>query len=137
MNKNILVIVLFSISVTVFSQTEKGITVQGRIKDSITNNPLEYATVRLFDTTKSIAHYGAVTNDKGVFTIQHVTLKEYVIIITYIGYEKKELTIYPPLNKEVYKIDILLSPDKAVLEEVEIIAESVGTTRITIDRNIF
>ncbi len=86
------------------------------IKGKITNNKgeeLPGASVILKGTTR-----GAVTNEKGDFSIESVTDGNYKIVITYIGYATKEVVVTVPYNG-ILKIS--LTEELSALDEVVVV----------------
>ncbi|WP_022822587.1 carboxypeptidase-like regulatory domain-containing protein [Hymenobacter norwichensis] len=65
-------------------------TLDGTIRDSLTQKPLELASVFLANTT-----YGASTNASGQFTIKDVPAGPYDLIVSYVGYKlfKRRITV--------------------------------------------
>jgi len=63
--------------------------VSGVLVDSVTKQPLMYASVALFRATGSSPINGVLTDDKGSFKIDGVKPGEYKLRITYVGYREK------------------------------------------------
>jgi outer membrane receptor protein involved in Fe transport len=84
-------------------------TVSGTVVDSITKNPLEYATVILQNLTDSSVS-GGLTDEKGKFIIERVKPGVYALEITFLGYNNfktPKFNLYPPdmqMNMGVIKI---------------------------------
>lgn len=87
-----LLILLFC-SINTYSQT----TVQGLVVDSLSNEPIEFATVHFDGTT-----IGKLTDNKGSFTITNNQGKG-KLVATFMGYESKTLNV--PVNK---KTDLII-----------------------------
>ena len=96
------------------SQTFKGI-----VLDSITNKPIETASVYFDNTT-----LGVVTNTKGQFTISYSNAIKSPLIISFLGYKKQIITDYRNTNN----VTILLKETQENLEEV-IVNANDGLTR--------
>jgi hypothetical protein len=62
----------------------------GTLRDSLTQKPLEFASVFLASTT-----YGATTNASGQFTLAGVPAGPYDLIVSYVGYKllKRSITV--------------------------------------------
>jgi len=63
--------------------------ISGTLIDSITKQPLGYASVALFRATGKSPVNGVLTDDKGNFKIDGVHPGDYKIRITYVGYPEK------------------------------------------------
>src|ERR1035437_5944833 len=60
--------------------------VYGTILDSVSNKPIEFATVTLLNVADSSIAGGNVTDDKGTFAIEGVPFGQFQLAITFIGY---------------------------------------------------
>lgn len=103
----IMLFALFSIS-TIYSQTT---SVQGVVRDSVTNEPLEFATVRFDGTT-----VGKLSDEAGKFSLSNTTGGN-TVVVTMMGYESR--TIIVPLNKTT-QLDIKLKAEGVQLNEIVI-----------------
>ena len=82
---------LVHLSLTVFSQSNSFI--KGKLVDSLTTEPLAFATIRLESKSQGNLVKGDVADDKGSF--QFVGLKDdkYVIKVEYVGYKTKYIEV--------------------------------------------
>ena len=116
MKYNLLCIALF-FSLIGFSQSVK---FDGIVQDSI-KKPLEMANVMAINSiTKAMDSYG-ITNDKGKFSLNLSPNSTYLITISYIGFQSKNLTIVTQ-NENIVKT-IELSSGDINLEGIEIVQE--------------
>ena len=100
-----------------YSQTIK---FDGVVQDSI-KKPLEMANVMAINTiTKAMDSYG-ITNDKGKFSLNLNANSTYLITVSYIGFQSKNLTIVTQ-NENINKTIELISGDIS-LEGIEIVQE--------------
>ena len=92
--KKILLQLFLFFSFTAFSQGwggggNKSAQIKGRIIgqiiDSLTNKPVEFATVVLINSEFGKQLDGVITDDKGKFKFSGVALKEYEIEVSFIG----------------------------------------------------
>src|SRR4051812_13847910 len=70
--------------------------ITGIIVDSVTNNPIEYATISLLDPANKKTVNGTTTGSTGAFTITNVAPGAYTIEAEFIGYKPrviKDVTI--------------------------------------------
>ncbi|SNC74750.1 CarboxypepD_reg-like domain-containing protein [Hymenobacter gelipurpurascens] len=86
-------------------------TLTGSVRDSLTQAPLELASLFLANTT-----YGASTNDKGQFSLPNVPVGQYDLIISYLGYKLYKRTIMVKPGPQT--LALLLSPAAQQLGEV-------------------
>ena len=112
--KFILFISLLVLSRVIFAQKGTVYTIQGNIYDSITNEVLIGVNVFFKDSQK-----GTVTNHNGFYAIE-VMPGKYILVISYIGYQQKEIEITADRNQS---INIFLVPEITHLEEVKITAQ--------------
>ncbi|OQP42961.1 TonB-dependent receptor [Niastella yeongjuensis] len=69
--------------------------ITGKIVDSVTKTPLEYATITVMDKSSGKILTGGASNDAGLFTIASVPAGDYTIIVESIGYRKMTLLLVP------------------------------------------
>lgn len=136
MKKILLIIFYILFSGLLMAQSEKKVSFSGMVRDSISNEPLEYAAIRMFDASENKFCYGAITDKRGFFVIEQIKLNDYIMIVSYLGYESKTIFVDLSLNKSINRFEILLSPDSAQLSGVEITSQRIGST-MKVDRDIF
>ncbi|PNQ72900.1 TonB-dependent receptor [Hanstruepera neustonica] len=133
MNKLLLTLILFTVSLTSFSQN-KDVTITGKVFDKTTNQPLEYATVAFFNKAENRVETGGITDMEGAFSIP-VPAGTYDITVEFIGFDK--LTIPgQSLTADRNLGTIGLAENAQALDEVEIIAETT-TVDIKLDKKIY
>ena len=96
--------------------------ISGQLIDSISGEPLEYATVALFKKGEQQPEDGAVTDKTGRFSFTGLQLTDYSLVASFLGYAGKNLpqvslTASDP-EKDLGKIG--LSPDATQLNEVTV-----------------
>ncbi|UOQ79568.1 carboxypeptidase-like regulatory domain-containing protein [Hymenobacter sp. 5414T-23] len=86
-------------------------TLTGTVRDSVTQAPLELASLFLANTT-----YGASTNAKGEFSLPNVPVGQYDLVISYLGYKlyKRSIAVKPGPQT----LTLLLTPSAQQLGEV-------------------
>ncbi|CAM1365014.1 Outer membrane receptor proteins, mostly Fe transport [Tenacibaculum sediminilitoris] len=135
--KKITLLILL-ISFTAFAQrTTKDkpskITLTGKVLETKSKQPLEYATLVITNTnTQQVI--GGVTGAKGSFSID-ASSGTYNIKVEFIGFKTKNLGNYN-LTESKSLGTILLSEDAETLNEVEVIAEK-STVEIRLDKKIY
>ena len=131
MRKYFLFLLLHFFTISVFAN----VTIQGRIIDAGTQQPIEFVTVSIYNpaTSKNLA--GALTNQDGVFNIASVANGTYELRISFVGYS--------PFNKEfnvngsdVRFGNIPLTEDSKMLKEVQVVGQG-SQMRFDIDKKVF
>ena len=65
--------------------------VYGTVIDSVSENPIPYASVSVINSRSNTILTGGITDDKGMFHVKEIALGRHKIVIEYIGYEKRNL----------------------------------------------
>jgi ferric enterobactin receptor len=67
-------------------------SIKGKVLDSLSSSPVEYASITLYlsDNTKPVS--GTVTKSKGLFIIDNLGPGNYRLVVEFIGYHAKEKT---------------------------------------------
>ena len=89
---------LLLISYVGFAQN---LTIQGTLKDSIANRPLNAATVSLVYAKDSSLVSFSRTNEAGVFNFKNLTSGSYLISVSYVGYIPKWVPVLMTTEKTV------------------------------------
>ena len=127
-------IVLFC-SFPLFAQNITG-TITGKITDSL-QHPLENATVLLVAGAKDVTVKSALSDNKGIFTLEKIKFGAYKLIVTSTGYRKNSEVIVDlsEQNNNVNAGTITLHNLPANLQEVTVSAQRPAIER-KIDRTI-
>jgi TonB-linked SusC/RagA family outer membrane protein len=88
---------------------------EGKVIDALTKEPVTGASVNIKGTT-----HGVVTDAEGKFNFQTGQKLPYTLIVSYLGYKKKEITV----NENLVTID--LSEEQNVLSEVVVTALGIS-----------
>jgi outer membrane receptor protein involved in Fe transport len=124
MKRFIIFLILLSAVLTAKAQFGGGSTIVGKISgtlvDSITKQPLDYATVALFRSGGKAPITGVVTDEKGNFKLNDVKAGSYKLTFTYIGYPSKTIdpVVTTPSKPDKSMGIILVSPGSKHLKEV-------------------
>jgi outer membrane receptor protein involved in Fe transport len=112
--------------------------ITGKIIDSDSNAPLEYATAALYSNSNKELIAGVITDSNGNFTIEDVKKGSYYLEASFIGYDTKTInSIEVPSRNTTVSIGIIgLIIGKNQLEEVVIKSER-ATVINKIDRQVF
>lgn len=100
--------------------------ITGTVVDSVSAQPIEYASIGLLpnDGTKEIN--GTTTDDKGNFTISNIPDGKYKIVVYFIGYKNGELANLQisKKNRSIHVGNIKLITTQTTLNEVTVTAKS-------------
>lgn len=112
--------------------------ISGTIIDSVSQKPVDYATISLSRSTQTKSTNGSLADDKGAFKIENVKAGKYRITISFIGYATKTID---PVETTLSKPDINLGAIKLssinkMLNEVTVIGE-VPIIENKIDRIVY
>lgn len=127
--KTNLLIFLLLVSITV-AKDKNGTNLTGKIYDSNSSQPLQYANVVIFNKQDSTQVDGTVANDKGAFEIQQLPAGEYFAKASFIGYESKfieSITVDDPGNT-IDVGEIGLTPDVYDFDDVIVSGERAAIT---------
>ena len=105
-----------------------GITgnITGYVVDSVTQKPVEFASIALSPSGLSKITSGAVTDENGKFRINNLSQGEYDITFTFIGYKNKKITKVrlTRADPDASMGTIFLLPNTALLGEVEVVGQA-------------
>ena len=99
-----------------------GGTVTGIVIDSLSNAPVDYATVSVFKNGSSTPLNGGLSDEKGIFKITNVPAGEYRVQVNYIGYKVKTITglVLTDGKPDKYMGNVIISPTANLLKAVEV-----------------
>lgn len=95
------------------SQAQMAGNFKGKVIEKSTKQPIIGANVRINNTS-----FGASTDAEGVFTLSNVPAGDYLVTISYIGFQTKELTDITITSSKTYYTEIELLEDITNLSEV-------------------
>ncbi|MGC4234994.1 MAG: TonB-dependent receptor [Niabella sp.] len=123
-NKKILFVLIIAFcSFSGVLHAQESYTIQGRIIDASTKEPLPGASV--FD---SLSNYGVSTDIDGYFRMTNIKAGSLRVTVTYLGYESKSETFQFPKDQRA-DISIELKPAGKALENVTVISSFEGQQR--------
>jgi len=133
---------LWSIEILSFGQANKGFSVSGSLIDSLSKQPLEYASVVIYKAIDNSLITGAITNTKGAFTINNLPAGKFSIKSSFVGYITKTTNI--EINNASVELPkpILMNSASLSLGEVQVIGKqnekqiNVEKTKINVAQNI-
>lgn len=92
-------------------------TLEGRVLDLNTREPLPFANVR-----EAIETLGSASNVEGYFTLREVSNDTALIVVSYIGYRSGEIRLHP--DSAMNEVTVLLKRDFGLLPEVTVFPEA-------------
>ncbi|WP_164849938.1 outer membrane beta-barrel family protein [Mucilaginibacter limnophilus] len=98
--------------------------ISGKVIDSLTKKPLEYATVSIYRSGGSAPITGVLTDEKGNFKLDNIKPGAYKLGFSYIGYPTKIVDpVTTTLSKPDLNIgDVSVAPSAQALKEVQVTA---------------
>ena len=93
--------------------------------DSLSSQPVEYATVTVIDKVTQHVVNGAVSDSKGLFEVAGLATGSYKLAVEFIGYNKKTIEVDPGGRKTALG-NILLAPTTQALKSVTITGSAPG-----------
>ena len=114
--KKLIVLILLIISSNIFGQG----TLQGVVKDSVSNDALVGANVFLVGTS-----LGSAIDINGDYRITKIPNGDYTVKVSYLGYKAKEFKINIQNSKTIV-LNVLLSPEVVLGEEVVVTGQALG-----------
>lgn len=120
MKQLFLLLTFLFISPLTYGQNYYGLS--GNLTDE-SGTELIGATVLLLNSLDSTMEEYALTNEKGFFKITAPKSSNYVLKVSYVGYEAYEQVL--DLNEKIDLGTIVLKEKKALLESVEVVAERI------------
>ena len=123
----LLVLIIISYNLQAQRKQEPGshAGIIGKVIDSISGEPLNYATITLFLEGNKKPVNGSTTDAKGMFVVNDVTDGNYKVVIEYIGYKPFTFSdvLVNPRNQPVDLKTISLVKKAAVLQAVTVLAK--------------
>ncbi len=100
--------------------------ISGIIIDSLTQKPVDYATVALGRSGSTKTTNGSLTDEKGVFKIDNISPGSYRLTIAFLGYQNKVLDSVKttPERPDMNLGKIILSPNQKTLNEVVVTGQA-------------
>jgi outer membrane receptor protein involved in Fe transport len=139
MKKTIAVFSILLLSVIIISAQPQGQgSVSGIIIEKLSNKPLEFANIIIRSKADSSKFQGTVTGSKGEFSFDKLLPGDYIIIYSFIGFEKVETPVFTLSSKQP-KLNmgkLYISESTASIGEISVTAQR-STFVNSIDRKTF
>ena len=113
-------------------------SIKGRIIDSLTSQPVEFAAVSLFTEKDNKVVNGLTAHEKGIFKLDNISEGNYKLIIEFIGYRRKEKhnIVISRQKSNIDLGDLKMGVTQLRLKEVNITGEK-ATVEYKIDKMIY
>lgn len=99
-----------------FVSLQGSVTITGRVYDELSNAPIAFATVLIFDR-----EVGVITNEDGQFSFTDLAPGEYRLQVSYVGY-KTQVSEFVYVHFGTQTVNIPLQKNSTELEELTIAA---------------
>ncbi|WP_439694830.1 TonB-dependent receptor domain-containing protein [Mucilaginibacter sp. AW1-7] len=116
--------------------TDAGTGITGTVIDSVSQKPVDYATVSVFDQASNKVVNGTITATDGKFTIDKLPAGTYRLRINFLGYANKTIANIKVDGGMLKLGRILLSPDSKLLKEVQVTGKK-ALIEEKIDRTVY
>ncbi|HXR82922.1 MAG TPA: TonB-dependent receptor [Hanamia sp.] len=141
MKKILFFALLFTCSFSLFAQSgnqNSNYKIKGRLLDSASRRPLDYATISLFENGNKKPVNGTVTDSKGNFSINDLSAGRYKLVAEFLGY-KPHILLNMVLDKDHSAIDIndIYLQSKAVAMQNIVISGKPKIIENKIDKLVF
>ena len=128
-------LVIFLLQFTAHAQGK--IIIEGKIKDSISNKAIDYATITLFDAYTNKTLNGTTTDSLGNFKLTGVDTGTYNFSFEFIGYTQKNLRLLITADKAIYDLGVItLHKNENTLKDVVVTAQQ-KLVETKIDKIVF
>jgi outer membrane receptor protein involved in Fe transport len=111
------------------------ITIRGKVVDSRSQNPVEFATIMVANPETGTSITGVTTDLDGNFIVK-TEAKDFYLEISFIGFEKTTIRDFEIVDNEVDLGTVSISENSEVLDEVVVRAEK-STTEFKLDKRVF
>ncbi len=99
--------------------------ISGTITDSVSKQPVEFASVSLVDLKTNRPVDGATTDDKGKFQMKNIADGNYKLMLSFIGYKGRQIDkIKIDGRTNIDMDDIILTPDVVQLDAVTVTGQT-------------
>jgi outer membrane receptor protein involved in Fe transport len=112
--------------------------ITGKVIDSVTNQPVDYATISVYKQGAASPFNGASTDPNGNFTVSGIRPGDYKVTIDFLGYKRKTIAHVTLGNgsKNAVLGTILLAPAQNQIKQVNITARA-ATVENKIDKLVY
>ncbi|MPR34987.1 TonB-dependent receptor domain-containing protein [Salmonirosea aquatica] len=99
--------------------------ISGTLIDSVSKQPVEFASISLVEIKTNQPVDGTTTDDKGKFTIKNIADGDYKLLISFIGYKGKQIPNITIGHRTNLELDnVVLVPDVVQLDAVTVTGQT-------------
>src|ERR1035437_9074763 len=132
--------IIFSFTVLLWSivalAQHQGTIISGIVEDGKSKALLEFANVQLLNAADSAVINATATDRKGKFSLENVNNGNYVLLCTFIGYEKVKTPLTVANQQRINAGTILISSLSQSMNEV-VVTSKKSLLNTSIDRKIY
>ena len=134
--KAIFFITFLFLTLQLSAQKNKG-TIEGFVLDAVSNKPIDYATISVFNKTDSTLVSGGISEESGKFSIK-VPYGIFFLEVRFLSYQTHSIPLIDvhKKNKTHTVGNIGLIQSTTALSEVEVLAEK-GTVQLNLDKRVY
>lgn len=136
--KKIYFLILCLLPFTLVRASDTGSSsIAGTVIDSLSQKPVDYATISVFDQVSGKLISGSLTGTDGKFTLEKLPKGTYQLKISFLSYANKTISNLKVTDGTLLKLGkILLSPDSRLLKEVQVTSKK-ALIEEKIDRTVY
>lgn len=139
---NLLLVLILPAGTTTNGQTKNDYTISGQLIDSVSRQPIEYASVSIYKLTDTSLISGSITNTKGEFSIHNLPKGKLIIRSSYIGYRTKTTSAEITNSSVNLAEPILMNSSMVYLNPIHVTGQqnekqiNIEKTKINVGQNI-
>ena len=123
-------ILLFFITLSPFFLFSQSAKISGTIIEDSNSEKMAWVNVLLIDNITQKIVNGNTSNENGVFTFNDLGLGKYLVEVSFMGFQKKEITVHIKSDDEIIELgEIRLIQSATSLDDVVIISERATLTQ--------
>ncbi|WP_445588550.1 TonB-dependent receptor domain-containing protein [Sunxiuqinia sp. A32] len=112
-------------------------SVEGKVRDASTNQPLEYASVAVYSATNEELITGSITADDGSFKFEKLAPGNYFLKVQFIGYENKLSDTFQLKGGNHLQLDdILINEGRIIVDEIAVAATKLNSSN-KLERQVY
>ncbi|MEO7312282.1 MAG: TonB-dependent receptor [Chitinophagaceae bacterium] len=137
MIKRVILSCFFLVFISASCFAEAGASVSGSVVDAVSKQPLEFSNVSVLQVKDSSLVKGAFTDAKGNFTVEGLHVGTYLVGISFIGYEKRYVSVLVEAEYGKYKIGIIEIASGSKASNDVLVTGKRGALMANIDRKVY
>jgi len=136
--KNLLVLLLtLACAVSIHAQENSTVHITGRILDSLSKEPIEFASISLHKGRKTQSAGGGMTNAKGSFDLNGVAPGVYTVSVTQVGYHAHTFGPFTIDGAKALTVGDLFISRASTDEQTVVVKATRGLVQNKIDRMVY